>query len=82
VAGLGREDAGVVRRSELLAAWSIGIDVGMAVPMETGLRVCLIATRLAQGASASPDELFRTNYLALLRHMLAQLNLIPAPAAA
>jgi HD-GYP domain-containing protein (c-di-GMP phosphodiesterase class II) len=41
----------------------------MAAPMETGLRVCLIATRLAQAASASPDELFRTYYLALLRHI-------------
>src|SRR3954464_541618 len=58
-----------VRLSELMAAWSVAIDVGQAVPLETGLRVCSRAVRLAQCTGADPDEQRRVYYLALLRHI-------------
>jgi hypothetical protein len=37
-----------IRLSELTAAWSVAINVGMVMPMEFGLRVCSRAVRLAQ----------------------------------
>jgi HD-GYP domain-containing protein (c-di-GMP phosphodiesterase class II) len=58
-----------VRLSELMAAWSIAIDVGQAAPLETGLRICSRAVRLAERAGAGPDEQRRVYYLALLRHI-------------
>src|SRR4051794_3479661 len=60
---------GSVRLSELMAAWSIAIDVGQAVPLETGLRVCSRAVRLGERAGADADEQRRVYYLALLRHI-------------
>src|SRR3954453_2025535 len=60
---------GSVRLSELMAAWSIAIDVGQAAPLETGLRVCSRALRLAERTGAGPDEQRRGYYLALLRHI-------------
>ena len=58
-----------LRRSELLAAWSVAIDVAMGAPMESGLRICLIATRIAAVVGADLDERIRTYHLALLRHI-------------
>src|SRR3954451_8082709 len=58
-----------VRLSELLAAWSLAIDVGMAMPLETGLRVCSRAVRLAERMGSGPAEQRRVYYLALLRHI-------------
>jgi HD-GYP domain-containing protein (c-di-GMP phosphodiesterase class II) len=58
-----------VRLSELMAAWSVAIDVGQAAPLETGLRVCSRAVRLAQHTGADPGEQRRVYYLALLRHI-------------
>ena len=57
------------RRSELLAAWSVAIDVAIVAPMESGLRVALVATRLAGAAGATEDERFRAYHVALLRHI-------------
>src|SRR3954468_14002960 len=56
-----------IRLSELMAAWSIAIDVGQAVPLEIGLRGCSRAVRLAQRAGAGLDEQRRVYFLALLR---------------
>jgi hypothetical protein len=39
---------GEVRLAELVAALSLGIDLGFAQPMEHALRQCLIALRLAE----------------------------------
>jgi HD-GYP domain-containing protein (c-di-GMP phosphodiesterase class II) len=61
--------ADAVRLSELMAAWSLGIDVAMSAPMETGLGICVVATRLAALAGADEDTQRRTYYLALLRHI-------------
>jgi hypothetical protein len=37
-----------VRLAELVAALSLGIDLGFGQPMEHVLRQCLIATRVAE----------------------------------
>jgi HD-GYP domain-containing protein (c-di-GMP phosphodiesterase class II) len=58
-----------VRLSELLAAWSVAIDVGMVVPMEFGLRVCSRAVRLAQRMELDVGTQRRVYYLSLLRHI-------------
>lgn len=58
-----------VRLSELFAAWSVAIDVGMVVPMETGLRVCARAVRLAERMGLDLPTRRRVYYLALLRHI-------------
>jgi HD-GYP domain-containing protein (c-di-GMP phosphodiesterase class II) len=59
----------VVRLSELLAAWSVAIDVGMVMPMEFGLRVCSRAVRLAESMDLDVSMRRRVYYLALLRHI-------------
>ena len=41
-----------IRLAELVAALSLGIDLGFGQPMEHVLRQCLIALRLAEGARA------------------------------
>src|SRR5688572_22531935 len=58
-----------IRLSELMAAWSVAIDVGMVVPMEFGLRVCSRAVRLAQSMQLDVPTQRRVYYLALLRHI-------------
>ena len=58
-----------VRLSELMAAWSVAIDVGMVMPMEFGLRVCSRAVRLAQRMELDVGVQRRVHYLALLRHI-------------
>jgi HD-GYP domain-containing protein (c-di-GMP phosphodiesterase class II) len=58
-----------VRLSELMAAWSVAIDVGMVMPMEFGLRVCSRAVRLAQRMDLDVGLQRRVYYLALLRHI-------------
>ena len=40
-------DGAGVRLAELVAALSLGIDLGFGQPMEHVLRQCLLATRLA-----------------------------------
>ena len=67
--GVDRAAAQAPRRSELLAAWSVAIDVAIAAPMESGIRTALVATRLAEAAGAPEDELFRAYHVALLRHI-------------
>jgi hypothetical protein len=58
-----------IRLSELMAAWSVAIDVCMVMPMEFGLRVCSRAVRLAQSMDLDVAEQRRVYYLALLRHI-------------
>jgi HD-GYP domain-containing protein (c-di-GMP phosphodiesterase class II) len=48
-------DRGQVRLAELVAALSLGIDLGFGQPMEHVLRQCLIALRLAERLGV-PDE--------------------------
>lgn len=55
-----------LRLSEVLAALSLAADLGTGMPMETTLRVCLLATRLAEAADADPDDVAATFYTGLL----------------
>ena len=69
MADVGQTTRDSVRLSELMAAWSVAIDVGMVVPMEFGLRVCARAVRLAQHMHLDVTTQRRVYYLALLRHI-------------
>src|SRR3954469_19537090 len=55
-----------VRLAELLAALSLGIDLGFGQPMEHVLRQCLIALRLAERLGLDEDERAGGYYTALL----------------
>src|SRR3954447_6589654 len=55
-----------VRLAELVAALSLGIDLGFGQPMEHVLRQCLIATRLADRIGLDDDERASVYYTALL----------------
>src|SRR6202007_256096 len=58
--------AGRVRLAELVAALSLGIDLGFGQPMEHVLRQCLIALRLGQGIGLNEAERSGVFYPALL----------------
>jgi HD-GYP domain-containing protein (c-di-GMP phosphodiesterase class II) len=55
-----------LRLAELLAALSLAADLGTGVPMETTLRISLLATRIAQVAEVAADDLAATFYTGLL----------------
>lgn len=59
----------VVRRTELLASLSLAVDIGMRMPMETGLRTCLRAVRLAELLAVDADTVDQVFHLALLGHV-------------
>ncbi len=65
--GLAREvDGAPVRLAELVAALSLGIDLGFGQPMEHVLRQCLIALRLAEGLGLDEEQRAVVYYAALL----------------
>jgi HD-GYP domain-containing protein (c-di-GMP phosphodiesterase class II) len=55
-----------VRLAELVAALSLGIDLGFGQPMEHVLRQCLIALRLAELAGLDEDERAVVYYTAMM----------------
>src|SRR5947209_9965291 len=55
-----------LRLAELVAALSLGIDLGFGQPMEHVLRQCLIALRLAERIGLTPEERAVVYYTALL----------------
>src|SRR5438094_1498692 len=57
---------GPVRLAELVAALSLGIDLGFGQPMEHVLRQCLIALRLAEGIGLDEEQRAVVYYTALL----------------
>ena len=57
---------GRVRLAELLAALSLGIDLGFGQPMEHVLRQCLIAQRIAERLGLDEQERSAAYYTALL----------------
>ena len=59
-------DRSQVRLAELVAALSLGIDLGFGQPMEHVLRQCLIALRLAERLGLDEDERAAVYYTALL----------------
>nr|WP_228501256.1 HD domain-containing phosphohydrolase [Nocardioides agariphilus] len=63
---MSRQSVGEVRLAELVAALSLGIDLGFDQPMEHVLRQCLIALRLAERAGISEADRVSVYYTALL----------------
>jgi HD-GYP domain-containing protein (c-di-GMP phosphodiesterase class II) len=59
-------DRAHVRLAELVAALSLGIDLGFGQPMEHVLRQCLIALRVAERMGLAEDERAVVYYTALL----------------
>jgi response regulator RpfG family c-di-GMP phosphodiesterase len=59
-------DHAQVRLAELVAALSLGIDLGFGQPMEHVLRQCLIALRLAEGIGLDEEQRATVYYTALL----------------
>ena len=59
-------DRSQVRLAELVAALSVGIDLGFGQPMEHVLRQCLIALRVAERLGLSEGERADVYYTALL----------------
>ena len=55
-----------VRLADLIAALSLGIDLGFGQPMEHVLRQCLIALRLAERIGLDDEERSVVYYTALL----------------
>src|SRR4026209_227257 len=64
--GTSEVDRAGVRLAELVAALSLGIDLGFGQPMEHILRQCLIALRLAERTGAGEEERAVVYYTALL----------------
>ncbi len=62
----GAEDRGHVRLAELVAALSLGIDLGFGQPMEHVLRQCLIALRIAEQIGLDEETRADVYYTALL----------------
>ncbi len=58
-----------LRLSELMAAMSLATDLGIGAPLETGLTCCQLAVDIGERMGLAEDELRRTYYLALLRHI-------------
>src|SRR5690349_6600805 len=63
---MGNAQAKRVRLAELVAAISLGIDLGFGQPMEHVLRQCLIALRLADRIGLDDDQRAEVYYTALL----------------
>ncbi len=63
---VGETDREHVRLAELVAALSLGIDLGFGQPMEHVLRQCLIALRLAEGLGLREEQRAVVYYTALL----------------
>ena len=59
-------DRAHIRLAELVAALSLGIDLGFGQPMEHVLRQCLIALRLAEGIGLDEQQRAVVYYTALL----------------
>jgi HD-GYP domain-containing protein (c-di-GMP phosphodiesterase class II) len=62
----GETDRAHVRLAELVAALSLGIDLGFGQPMEHVLRQCLIALRLAEAIGLDEDGRAAVYWTALL----------------
>ena len=62
----GSADRAHVRLAELVAALSLGVDLGFGQPMEHVLRQCLIALRLAERHGLGEEDRAAVYYTALL----------------
>jgi hypothetical protein len=75
----GEIDRGQVRLAELVAALSLGIDLGFGQPMEHALRQCLIALRLAKRIGLDEERRAVVYYTALLAPVRALAAIIGRP---
>ena len=66
---MGAPDRGRIRLAELVAALSLGIDLGFDQPMEHVLRQCLIALRLAERVGVDEQTKVSVYYTALLTNV-------------
>src|SRR5882724_4932302 len=62
----GDTDRASIRLAELVAALSLGVDLGFGQPMEHVLRQCLIALRLAERIGLDEEQRADVYYTALL----------------
>src|SRR5437868_4557056 len=58
-----------VRLAELIAPFSLAIDLDIGQPMEHALGACLLAVRLGQVLGLAEEELTDIYYLALVRYI-------------
>jgi HD-GYP domain-containing protein (c-di-GMP phosphodiesterase class II) len=58
-----------VSRAELMAALSIGTDLALGLPLESGLATCLVASGLAAHLGLGPADARTIYHLALVRHI-------------
>jgi HD-GYP domain-containing protein (c-di-GMP phosphodiesterase class II) len=63
---MGDTDRASIRLAELVAALSLGVDLGFGQPMEHVLRQCLIALRLAERIGLDEEQRADVYYTALL----------------
>jgi hypothetical protein len=66
VNGAGRGEPARMRLAELVAALSLGVDLGFGQPMEHVLRQCMIALRLADFVGLDDEDRSVVYYTALL----------------
>ena len=52
-----------------MAAMSLATDIGLGVPLESGLTICLLALRIGERMGLDDGALGRVYHLALLRHI-------------
>ncbi len=64
--GAGRGEPARLRLAELVAALSLGVDLGFGQPIEHVLRQCMIALRLADFVGLDDEERSVAYYTALL----------------
>lgn len=57
------------RLADLLGTLSLSTDLAAGVPMETSLRTCLVAVRVARALGLAEDAVADVYYAALLRHL-------------
>src|ERR1700716_3416257 len=67
--GASQTDRAHVRLAELVAALSLGIDLGFGQPMEHVLRQCLIAMRIAEHVGLDEEPRAVVYYPALLMNV-------------
>lgn len=64
-----QHDGRVLRLAELMACFSLAIDLGLGQPLEWVMRTCLLGVRLAELLGLSIEEQRQVYYLSLLRHI-------------
>ena len=58
-----------LRLAELMASFSLAIDLGMGQPLEWVMRTCLLGVNLSQQLGLSDEECRQVYYLSLLQHI-------------